>query len=96
MSAQILCNKLKRALRNGTGTSFSAEELQRLADMGLLETLNEAEAEELRAKWADNQNIPLATTGSPRGRMGAPRTGKSAGMTPAQRQRAALALVANG
>jgi len=93
VNAQTLARKLRRALVNGHGTHFSADELRALADFGLLETLNEAEAEEIRAKWQDTRS---GTTGSTSAPMAAPHIGKSAGMTRAQRQRAALALVSNG
>ena len=51
---QALASKYRRALRNGTGARFTHEELQALANIGTLETLQIAEARELQSSWAAN------------------------------------------
>jgi hypothetical protein len=88
-----LAKKYRRALRNDQGTRFTADELQQLANIGLLEMISSAENEELRAKWAEKSaSTPLARTGSASGRN--PRSSRSHGMTRKQELRGIEALVA--
>jgi hypothetical protein len=94
VTARHLANKFKRAIRNDTGTHFSADELRRLGEWGLMDILLAEEAKELSAKWAGPSNdcSPLAGSGLP-GASNRHST-RSAGMTRPQRQLAAKALVA--
>ena len=50
-SAGSISRKLRRALRNDTGTRFTASELRLMADLGVLRLLLEAEENELRQRW---------------------------------------------
>jgi hypothetical protein len=91
MTAQHLANKFRRAIRNDTGTHFSADELRVLGEMGVLRMLLEREEEEL---WAEKKSAstPLAHSGLPSGLNR--HSSRSVGMTSEQRSLAARALVA--
>jgi hypothetical protein len=93
-NARHLAAKFKRAVRNDTGTHFTAEELRLLGEWGLLSILLDKEAEELSAKWAgpNNDSTPWGASGSPSAPN--PRSTRSAGMTRQQRQLGVRALVA--
>ncbi len=93
-----LADKFRRALRNDTGTSFSADELRQLGDMGLLDLITAAETRELSRKWAGSNNGYTQSEGSglPSVPMAAPHITRSAGMTRRQRQLGVKALVARG
>jgi len=94
MIAQALANKFRRAIRNDTGTSLSADELRQLGEMGVIDLIIEQEREELSVKWAarNNDSTPWAGSGSPSARNR--HSSRSAGMTNEQRLLAARALVA--
>lgn len=47
MSYQAIASKFRRALRNGTGASFTLEQLYLMADAGILNQLAQLEADEL-------------------------------------------------
>lgn len=47
-----IARKFRRALRNGTGAHFSRDELRTLADLGVFERLQQAEAIEIQSRWA--------------------------------------------
>jgi hypothetical protein len=94
MSAQHLANKFRRAIRNDTGTHFSADELRTLGEWGLSRILLEREDEELSTKWAARKS---ASTQS--GHSGLPPASnrhsfRSGGMTREERSLAAKALAA--
>lgn len=62
MGIQGIVSKYRRALRNGTGATFSLEQLREMAECGVLETLAVMEANELcPAKIA---NMSSEITGS--------------------------------
>ena len=91
MTAQHLANKFRRAIRNDTGTHFSADELRLLGEWGLSRILLEREDEEL---WAGKKSA--STLSAPSGlQSGQNRHSyRSAGTTREQRSLAAKALVA--
>jgi hypothetical protein len=90
-----LAKKCRRALRNDQGTSFSAAEFRMIAQLGLLEMLQTAEAEELKARWeSPSANTQSATTGS-RAATSRPST-RSPGTIRKAELRGIEALVANG
>jgi hypothetical protein len=94
MTAQHLANKFRRAIRNDTGTHFSADELRTLGEWGVLDILLQQESEELRGKWAGKNS-----GSSQSGHSGLPSVSnrhsfRSAGTTSEQRSLAAKALVA--
>jgi hypothetical protein len=91
MTARHLANKFRRAIRNDTGTHFSADELRLLGEWGLRRILLEKEDEEL---WAGK-----ISASTPSGHSGLPSASnrhsiRSVGMTSEQRSLAAKALVA--
>jgi hypothetical protein len=91
-----LAKKCRRALRNEQGTRFTADEFQALAELGLLEMLQTAEAEELRARWREKRpNTSMAITGSTSGETASPPVGKSRAMSPVL-DRSAIAALAAG
>jgi hypothetical protein len=94
VNAKHLADKFKRALRNDTGTHFTAAELRQLGEWGVLRILIDQEAEELSRKWAapSNDSTPLGGSGLPSER--SPRSTRSAGTTRQQRQLGVRALVA--
>ena len=47
MTVQSIASKFRRALRNGTGATFTNEQLRQLGECGVLKLLAEMEAEEL-------------------------------------------------
>jgi hypothetical protein len=95
VEASDIAKKYRRALRNGQGTRFTAEELERLAEIGLLVMLQNAEADELRKRCAERSgNMSSATIGSTSDRNR--RSTKSAGTTRKAELRGIEALVANG
>lgn len=47
MTAHSIASKFRRAIRNGTGATFTNEQLQEMAGYGLLKTLALIESEEL-------------------------------------------------
>jgi len=94
VSAQFLANKFRRAIRNETGTSFSAEEMRELGAIGVIDLVIQQEAEELRESWAGKSDdftrsglsgLPVASNRH---------FSRSGGMTSEQRSLAAKALVA--
>jgi hypothetical protein len=99
---QALASKYRRALRNGTGCRLTHEELQALANIGTLETLQIAEARELQASWQTRHSTsgePTARTlpapsGSTVAPMANPPHGRSPGMTPRAGASGIAALVA--
>jgi hypothetical protein len=95
VEAANIAKKYRRALRNGQGTRFTAEELERLADLGLLVMLQNAEADELRKTCAERSgNMSSAAIGSANDRN--PRSTRSSGTTRKAELRGIEALVANG
>jgi hypothetical protein len=94
VSARDLANKLRRALRNETGTSFSLEELRQLGDMGVVDLVVERELEEMRQSWVGKNSG--STQSGHSGLPGASNrhSSRSAGTTSEQRSLAAKALVA--
>ena len=99
---QAVASKYRRALRNGTGCHLTHDELQALAGIGTLETLQIAEARELQAAWQTKHNTSAepqarsswATSGSTAGQTANQPLGKSLGMTPRPSASAMLALAA--
>ena len=91
---QTLAKKFKRALRNETGAKFGLEELRAFADHGALDILQKAEAEELKAAWAERRHLTSsATTGSTSDAMAAPpMSGRSRPTTP-ELDRSAIAAL---
>jgi hypothetical protein len=94
MIGRHLANKFRRAIRNDTGTHFSADELKTLGEWGVMDILLRQEAEELAEKWAGRKS-----GSSQSDRSGLPSASnrhsfRSAGMTSEQRSLAAKALVA--
>ena len=75
MTVQTIAKKFRRALRNGTGATFTPEQLKELAEIGLLKTLAILEAEELCP--AKIHPTSSETTGSTNGATANPRSGKS-------------------
>jgi hypothetical protein len=62
---QHLANKFRRAIRNGQGSRFTADELQTLAEMGTLDLIQRAESEELLSKCQERTaRSSMANTGS--------------------------------
>lgn len=94
MTARHLASKFKRAIRNDTGTHFTADELRLLGSYGLMDILIEQESREYREKWAgpSNDYTPLGASGSLN--ENSHPSIKSAGMTREQRRHAAKALAA--
>jgi hypothetical protein len=95
--AQHLASKFRRAIRNDTGTHFSADEMRQLGEWGILNILIEREAEELSTKW-QGRNSGSTRSGhsglpSPARTVAHP-ISKSAGMTKQREQAAAKALAA--
>lgn len=89
MTVQGIASKFRRALRNGTGASFTNEQLRQLGECGVLRLLAEMEAEELcPAKTAHTGAIPIGSTSAG---MGARKTGKSQGPKEGQSYIEALA-----
>jgi hypothetical protein len=75
MTVQTIASKYRRALRNGTGMTLTAEQLRDLAEHGLLLMLAQIEAQELcPAKKALTGATP---TGSTKDAMANPPSGKS-------------------
>ncbi|MDT9598548.1 helix-turn-helix domain-containing protein [Sphingosinicella rhizophila] len=55
-----LAEKLRRSVRNNTGTRMSFEELKLIAELGGLELIAQAETEEIMAKWRNPALAPEA------------------------------------
>jgi hypothetical protein len=99
---QALASKYRRALRNGTGCRLTHEELQALAGIGTLETLQIAEARELQASWQTKHQTSGETTArtlpAPSGLIGGPMVnqapGRLHGTTPRPGASGIAALVA--
>ena len=81
-----IAKKYRRALRNETGAKFTLDELRALVDIGTLDTIIQAEAEEIKGSWARTHHLTSsATTGSTSAAtVAAPISGKSPDMTPRQ------------
>ncbi len=47
MTAHAIASKFRRALRKGTGATFTPEQLRALGEYGVLRLLSEIEADEL-------------------------------------------------
>lgn len=62
MTAHAIANKIRRALRNGTGASFTNEQLREVGKFGILHLLAHIEAEELCPATTVQAAIP---TGPP-------------------------------
>lgn len=67
MTYQAIAGKFRRAIRNGTGATFTLDQLLCLADAGVLKQIAELESEELCAT-----HLNTAATGSPIGETGRP------------------------
>ena len=55
-----LAKKYRSALRNNKGARFTAEELRQLAEAGMLDLVQAAEAEELKAQWRERSDAAAA------------------------------------
>ena len=90
MSAHSIAQKFRRALRNQTGATISVEQIQQLAEFGILDILAKIENQEL---WQPRiAPTPLATIGSPSGETeNRPMSGKLAAIP---RSRAPLSIEA--
>jgi hypothetical protein len=63
MSAHAIAQKFRRALRNGSGATFSLDQLREMASWGVLVDLSRIEANEI---WpADNVPATQASTTQP-------------------------------
>jgi hypothetical protein len=51
-----IAKKMERAVRNGTGTSFTPEEMQLLLSAGIFDTISALKIKEMRSKCADRVN----------------------------------------
>ena len=56
-SISDIAKKYRRALRNETGTKFTLDELRALVDIGTLDALIRAEAEEIKGSWAKTRHL---------------------------------------
>ena len=92
-SAGAISRKFRRALRNNTGTKFTASELRLMADLGLLRLLLEAEENELRERWQRHATATSEASGSTDRRRDAPGARKPLGLTPEQERRGAYLRV---
>lgn len=63
MSYQAIASKFRRALRNGTGASFTLDQLHLMADAGILNQLAQLEADELRSQ----HKVPRTSSPRPAG-----------------------------
>ena len=57
MSYQAIASKFRRALRNGTGASFTLDQLRLMADAGILNQLAQLEANELISKLPRQRSV---------------------------------------
>ncbi|MDK2756424.1 MAG: hypothetical protein KYX66_06780 [Blastomonas fulva] len=62
MSYQAIASKFRRALRNGTGASFTLDQLHLMADAGILNQLAQLEADELRSRRHVERAVPPMLT----------------------------------
>jgi hypothetical protein len=67
-----IAKKFRRALRNQTGATFTLEQLQHMAEAGILKYLAELESDELCP--SKNPNSSITDTGSTSGGTAKPRT----------------------
>lgn len=58
MSYEAIASKFRRALRNGTGASFTLAQLREMASAGILNHLAQLEAHELCSRNPD-ENAPI-------------------------------------
>ena len=94
MSVQSIASKYRRALRNGTGASFTLEQLKELAGHGVLELIARIEAEELcPAKTARSSSENIGSTSA--GTENRPTSGKSR-PTPASRGPLSIEALSEG
>lgn len=63
MSYQAIASKFRRALRNGTGASFTLDQLYLMADAGILNQLAQLEADELRSKRHEQRRLAAVRNG---------------------------------
>ena len=90
-----VARKVRRALRNDTGVHFSCADLRALADLGMLERLQQAEALEIQSKWAGQTHLTSSgNSGSTSDQTANHPTGKSPNMTKKPGRSAIEALVA--
>jgi hypothetical protein len=89
VTVQTIASKFRRALRNGTGATFTNEQLRQLGECGVLRLLAEMEAEELcPAKIALTGETPIGSTS---GETANPRSGRSLSRSEGQSYIEALA-----
>jgi hypothetical protein len=94
VSAEHLANKFRRAIRNDTGTHFSADELRQLGEWGVMDILLQREAEELSVKWAGRKSGSTLSGASGLPPASNRHSSRSGGTTNEQRLLAARAAVA--
>ncbi|MCW1431351.1 hypothetical protein [Novosphingobium sp. JCM 18896] len=82
MTAQTIASKFRRALRNGTGATFTLEQMQELAGFGVLKMLATKEADEL---CPENPSSASEIIGSPSAETGSRRTSGRLHPTPTSR-----------
>lgn len=66
LSAHAIANKFRRALRNGTGATFTNEQLKALAGWGVLVELSRIEANELCPISVTETDAAAASVEAPR------------------------------
>lgn len=65
MSYQAIASKFRRALRNGTGASFTLEQLRLMADAGILNQLAQLEADELISRLPRQRSVAHRSASDP-------------------------------
>lgn len=88
MTAQTIASKFRRSLRNGTGATFTLEQMKELASFGVLKMLATKEADEL----CPETGSPSENTGSISGGTESPPT--SGRSRPIPRNRGPLSIEA--
>ena len=81
-----IAKKYRRALRNETGTKFTLEELRAMVDIGTLDQIIQAEAEEIKGSWARTHRLTSSETigSTSAGTVVPPMSGKLPDTTPRQ------------
>ncbi|MFT4055205.1 MAG: hypothetical protein QM681_11925 [Novosphingobium sp.] len=59
MSAQVIADKFRRALRKGSGATFSLDQLKEMAGYGILKRLAEIESDEILASIDTPRERPM-------------------------------------
>lgn len=94
MTLQSIASKYRRALRNRTGATFTLDQLQELADHGVLALIVKMEAEELCPATRHPSSSEI--TGSTSVETGSRRTSGKSQPTPASRGPLSIAALSEG